>query len=57
MPRRKRSELNSREVQFYQHEVGWANRLIGGDSLLVVNSLPVTNHFVAKGGDAGGGAV
>jgi adenine-specific DNA-methyltransferase len=29
-----------KEVQFHQHEVGWANRLILGDSLLVVNSLP-----------------
>jgi adenine-specific DNA-methyltransferase len=26
-------------VQFYQHDVDWANRLILGDSLLVMNSL------------------
>ena len=26
-------------VRFYEHEVGWANRLILGDSLLVMNSL------------------
>lgn len=27
------------EVKFYQHEVGWSNRMILGDSLLVMNSL------------------
>lgn len=27
------------EVEFYRHEKGWANRLIAGDSLLVMNSL------------------
>ncbi|MCX7723587.1 MAG: hypothetical protein N2379_11125, partial [Verrucomicrobiae bacterium] len=27
------------QIEFYQHEVGWANRLILGDSLLVMNSL------------------
>ncbi len=27
------------EVEFYKHEKGWANRLIAGDSLLVMNSL------------------
>jgi adenine-specific DNA-methyltransferase len=26
-------------VDFYKHEKGWANRLIAGDSLLVMNSL------------------
>ena len=26
-------------VEFYEHEDGWANRLIAGDSLLVMNSL------------------
>ncbi|ACY49750.1 hypothetical protein [Rhodothermus marinus] len=26
------------EVQFYKHEVGWANRLVLGDSLLIMNS-------------------
>ena len=26
-------------VEFYQHDVDWANRLILGDSLLVMNSL------------------
>lgn len=28
-----------RAVRFYEHEVGWTNRLILGDSLLVMNSL------------------
>jgi adenine-specific DNA-methyltransferase len=27
------------EIEFYKHERGWANRLIAGDSLLVMNSL------------------
>jgi adenine-specific DNA-methyltransferase len=27
------------ELDFYQHEMDWANRLILGDSLLVMNSL------------------
>lgn len=26
-------------IEFYQHEDGWTNRIIGGDSLLVMNSL------------------
>ena len=26
-------------IDFYQHERGWANRLVGGDSLQVMNSL------------------
>lgn len=26
-------------IDFYRHERGWANRLIAGDSLLVMNSL------------------
>lgn len=26
-------------IQFYQHRVGWKNRLIAGDSLVVMNSL------------------
>jgi len=28
-----------KQIEFYQHEVGWVNRLILGDSLLVMNSL------------------
>jgi adenine-specific DNA-methyltransferase len=30
---------SSKEVDFYSHEVGWANRMILGDSLTVMNSL------------------
>ena len=26
-------------LDFYKHERGWSNRLIAGDSLLVMNSL------------------
>ena len=29
----------SRALQYYQHEKNWSNRLIAGDSLLVMNSL------------------
>ena len=29
----------NREIEFYQHEVGWRNRLILGDSLVVMTSL------------------
>ncbi|MGC8783432.1 MAG: site-specific DNA-methyltransferase, partial [Armatimonadota bacterium] len=36
------------EVQFYKHEVGWANRLILGDSLLVMNSLLVKEGMAGK---------
>ncbi|QSR87650.1 site-specific DNA-methyltransferase [Candidatus Methylacidiphilum infernorum] len=36
------------ELQFYQHEVGWANRLILGDSLLVMNSLLVKEGMAGK---------
>jgi adenine-specific DNA-methyltransferase len=36
------------EVQFYQHEVGWANRLILGDCLLVMNSLLVKEGMAGK---------
>lgn len=28
-----------KQVEFYQHDVGWSNRLVLGDSLLVMNSL------------------
>lgn len=31
----------AQQVEFYRHEVGWANRLILGDNLLVMNSLLV----------------
>jgi adenine-specific DNA-methyltransferase len=26
-------------LDFYRHDRGWANRLVAGDSLLVMNSL------------------
>ncbi len=35
------------EIDFYKHERGWANRIVAGDSLLVMNSL------LAKEGMAG----
>ncbi|MBC7093700.1 hypothetical protein H5T53_06835 [Candidatus Bipolaricaulota bacterium] len=35
------------QIEFYKHEVGWTNRLILGDSLLVMNSLLVKE---GKGG-------
>ena len=28
-----------KQIEFYEHEQGWANRMIAGDSLLVMNSL------------------
>ncbi len=34
-----RAEPLRHAVEFYQHEHGWSNRLIAGDSLLVMNSL------------------
>jgi len=36
------------EIEFYKHEVGWANRLILGDSLLVMNSLLVKEGMAGK---------
>jgi adenine-specific DNA-methyltransferase len=34
-----RAEPLREAVEFYQHKHGWSNRLIAGDSLLVMNSL------------------
>lgn len=34
-----RREPLRQAVEFYQHKHGWTNRLIAGDSLLVMNSL------------------
>lgn len=34
-----RMQRRNREVQFYQHGVDWTNRLIAGDSLVIMNSL------------------
>jgi adenine-specific DNA-methyltransferase len=36
------------QIEFYQHDVGWANRLILGDSLLVMNSLLVKEGMAGK---------
>ena len=34
-----RTEPQRSAIEFYQHKHGWSNRLIAGDSLLVMNSL------------------
>jgi adenine-specific DNA-methyltransferase len=36
------------QIEFYRHEVGWVNRLILGDSLLVMNSLLVKEGMAGK---------
>jgi len=36
------------QIEFYRHEVGWANRLVLGDSLLVMNSLLVKEGMAGK---------
>ncbi|MHA2643040.1 MAG: site-specific DNA-methyltransferase [bacterium JZ-2024 1] len=36
---REREEPLREAIEFYQHKHGWSNRLIAGDSLLVMNSL------------------
>ncbi|MBC7109087.1 MAG: site-specific DNA-methyltransferase [Methanomassiliicoccales archaeon] len=36
------------QIEFYKHEVGWTNRLILGDSLLVMNSLLVKEGMAGK---------
>ena len=37
-----------KQLEFYQHEMGWVNRLILGDSLLVMNSLLVKEGMAGK---------
>ena len=37
-----------KQIEFYKHEMGWANRLILGDSLLVMNSLLVKEGMAGK---------
>jgi adenine-specific DNA-methyltransferase len=37
-----------KQIEFYKHEVNWANRLILGDSLLVMNSLLVKEGMAGK---------
>jgi adenine-specific DNA-methyltransferase len=36
------------QIEFYKHEVGWVNRLILGDSLLVMNSFLVKEGMAGK---------
>ncbi|MDZ7374564.1 MAG: DNA methyltransferase, partial [candidate division KSB1 bacterium] len=36
------------QIEFYRHDVNWANRLILGDSLLVMNSLLVKEGMAGK---------
>ena len=38
----------SKEVDFYGHDVGWANRLVLGDSLIVMNSLLEREHMAGQ---------
>ncbi|MFQ6057829.1 MAG: DUF559 domain-containing protein, partial [Anaerolineae bacterium] len=38
----------NQQIEFYQHEVGWVNRLILGDSLLMMNSLLVKEGMAGK---------
>jgi len=38
----------TQQIEFYQHEMNWANRLILGDSLLVMNSLLVRELMAGK---------
>ena len=36
------------QIEFYKHDVNWANRLILGDSLLVMNSLLVKEDMAGR---------
>lgn len=38
----------SKAIEFYHHDVDWLNRLILGDSLLVMNSLLEREHMAGK---------
>lgn len=38
----------SKAIDFYQHDVGWANRLVLGDSLTVMNSLLEREQLTGK---------
>ena len=37
-----------KEIEFYQHERDWSNRLVSGDSLLVMNSLLEKENLAEK---------
>src|SRR5437868_5248884 len=39
---------SSKELDFYAHDVGWANRMILGDSLIVMNSLLEREHMAGQ---------
>ncbi|HHY34402.1 MAG TPA: site-specific DNA-methyltransferase [Firmicutes bacterium] len=43
-----RKEPFRQAIEFYQHKHGWTNRLIAGDSLLVMNSLLEKEGFGGK---------
>jgi len=43
-----RAEPLRHAVEFYQHAHGWSNRLVAGDSLLVMNSLLVKEGMAGK---------
>lgn len=45
----KKDELtDAKAIDFYQHEIGWRNRLVLGDSLLVMNSLLEREQMAGK---------
>jgi adenine-specific DNA-methyltransferase len=39
---------NAKSVEFYEHEMSWSNRLILGDSLIVMNSLLMRERMAGK---------
>ena len=39
---------DAKAIDFYQHDIGWANRLVLGDSLLVMNSLLEREQMAGK---------
>jgi adenine-specific DNA-methyltransferase len=39
---------DAKAIDFYQHDVGWANRLVLGDSLVVMNSLLEREQMAGK---------
>ena len=38
-------------IEFYQHRQNWSNRLVAGDSLLVMNSLLEKEGMAGQGAD------
>ena len=43
-----RKEPLREAIEFYKHPHGWSNRLVAGDSLLVMNSLLEKEHMAGK---------